>query len=105
MVSYTPTTGIPSCCAVARNEVVSASVEKRELSADPETMRQLAEISGGAVLTAKDVAQLPEIVRHRDAERELLHRRHPAWDRWWLLAGIFALLGAEWWLRRREGLL
>jgi hypothetical protein len=86
-------------------EVVSASVEKRELSADPETMRQLAEISGGAVVTAKDVARLPEIVRRWDAARELSHRRHPAWDRWWLLAGIFALLGAEWWLRRREGLL
>ena len=86
-------------------EVVSSSVEKRELSADPETMRQLAEISGGAVVTAKDVARLPEIVRRWDAARELSHRRHPAWDRWWLLAGVFALLGAEWWLRRREGLL
>ena len=86
-------------------EVVSASVEKRELSADPETMKQLAEISGGAVLTAKDVARLPEIVRRWDAARELSHQRHSAWDRWWLMSGIFALLGAEWWLRRREGLL
>jgi hypothetical protein len=86
-------------------EVVSASVEKRELSADPETMRQLAEISGGAVVTAKDVARLPEIVRRWDAARELSHRRHSAWDHRWLLAGIFVLLGAEWWLRRREGLL
>lgn len=86
-------------------EVVSASVEKRELSADPETMRQLAEISGGAVVTGKDVARLPEIVRRWDAARELSHQRHPAWDRWWLMTGVFALLGAEWWLRRKEGLL
>jgi hypothetical protein len=86
-------------------EVVSASLEKRELSADPETMKQLAEISGGAVLTANDVARLPEIVRRWDAARELSHQRHSAWDRWWLMSGMFALLGAEWWLRRREGLL
>ena len=86
-------------------EVVSASVEKRELSADPETMRQLAAVSGGTVLTANDVARLPEIVRHWDAARELSQHRHSLWDRWWLMTGIFALLGAEWWLRRREGLL
>jgi len=86
-------------------EVVSASVEQKELSADPETMRQLAVVSGGAVLAASDVARLPEIVRHWDAARELSQRRHSLWDRWWLMTGIFALLGAEWWLRRREGLL
>ncbi len=86
-------------------EVVSASVEKRELSADPETMRQLAEISGGAVIVANDVARLPEIVRRWEAARELSHQRQSVWDRWWIMAGIFGLLGAEWWLRRREGLL
>jgi hypothetical protein len=86
-------------------EVVSASVEKRELSADPETMRQLAEISGGAALGANDVARLPELVRHREAARELSRQRRPVWDRGWVMLGIFGLLGAEWWLRRREGLL
>src|SRR5205814_7077425 len=41
-------------------EVVSASVEKRELSADPELMRQLAEISGGATLNGNDIARMPD---------------------------------------------
>ncbi|MGA9451067.1 MAG: hypothetical protein WBW41_06945 [Verrucomicrobiia bacterium] len=86
-------------------EVVSASVEKRELSADPDTMRQLAEISGGAVIGADDVARMPEIVRRWEAARELSYQRQSVWDRWWLMTGIFGLLGAEWWLRRREGLL
>jgi hypothetical protein len=44
-------------------EVVSASIEKKDLSADPETMRKLAEISGGAVLKDGDVARMPEIVK------------------------------------------
>jgi hypothetical protein len=86
-------------------EVVSASVEKHELSADPALMRQLAETSGGAVLGAGDVARLPEIVRHWDAARELSQQRHSLWDRGWVMAVLFALLTVEWWLRRREGLL
>jgi len=86
-------------------EVVSASVEKRELSADPALMKQLAGISGGAVLTGKDVPRLGEIVKHWEAARQLAHRQRPLWDRWWLWAAMIGLLGGEWWMRRREGLL
>jgi hypothetical protein len=86
-------------------EVVSASIEQRELSADPETMRKLAQISGGAVLTAANVARMPEVVQRWEAARQLAHRQRPVWDRAWVLAGMIGLLGTEWWLRRREGLL
>jgi hypothetical protein len=86
-------------------EVVSASVEKRELSADPETMRKLAEISGGAVVKAEDVARMGEVVRRWEAARQIAHRQQPVWDRWWLLTGVLGLLGVEWWLRRKEGLI
>lgn len=86
-------------------EVVSASVEKRELSADPETMRKLAEISGGAVVKADDVAHLPDVVKRWEAARQIGHRQQPVWDRWWWMTGMLGLLGAEWWLRRREGLI
>lgn len=86
-------------------EVLSASVEKRELSADPALMRKLAEVSGGAVITAEDVARMPEVVKRWEASRQLAHRQQPVWDRWWLLAGMFGLMASEWWFRRREGLL
>jgi hypothetical protein len=86
-------------------EVLSASVENKELSADPETMRRLAEISGGAVVTAGDVARMPEVVRRWEARRQLAHREQPVWDRWWVWAALAGVLGAEWWLRRQEGLL
>ena len=86
-------------------EVVSASVEKRELSADPETMRKLAETSGGAVVDANDVARMPEMVKRWEAARELSHRQQTVWDRWWIMTAMLCLFGAEWWLRRREGLL
>ena len=86
-------------------EVVSASLEKRELSADPEMMRKLAGISGGAVVGKNDIARMPEIVKRWEAARQLSHRRQSVWDRWWILAGLVGVLGGEWWLRRQEGLL
>jgi hypothetical protein len=86
-------------------EVTSASVERREVSADPELMRQLAEVSGGATLSDGDVARMPDIVRNWEMSRQLAHRQQPVWDRGWILAALALLLGAEWWLRRREGLL
>jgi hypothetical protein len=86
-------------------EVVSASVEKRELSADPELMRKLAEVSGGAVVNASDVARMPDVVKRWEASRELSHHQQTVWDRWWVLSAMLGLLGIEWWLRRREGLL
>ncbi len=86
-------------------EVVSASVEKRELSADPDLMRKLAETSSGAVLSAGDIPRLADVVKRWEAARELSHRQQPIWDRWWVITSLLAVLGAEWWLRRREGLL
>src|SRR6185436_1545344 len=49
--------------------VISGSVEKRELSADPDLMKKLASVSGGSVLAAEDVARMPEVVRRWEAAR------------------------------------
>ena len=86
-------------------EVLSASVEKKELSADRETMRQLAQISGGAVVSTEELGQMPRVLQRWEASRQLAHRREPIWDKWWVLGCMLGLLGIEWWQRRREGLL
>jgi len=86
-------------------EVISASTEKKELSADPEVMQKLAEISGGSAVKADDIAHLPEIIKRWQLARDISHRQQPVWDRWWLLAGVIGLLATEWWFRRKEGLL
>ncbi|NQT87136.1 hypothetical protein HQ560_10245, partial [bacterium] len=86
-------------------EVVSASIEHRVLSADPAAMERLAEASQGRAVSADDVARLPAIVAEWRAARQMGSRKSTLWDRWWLLGGICAALGAEWFLRRREGLL
>lgn len=86
-------------------DVVNASVEQRELSADPAMMKQLAAVSGGAEISGADLPRMAEVLRKWEAARELSHRQQPLWDRWWWMTALCGLLGAEWWLRRREGLL
>lgn len=86
-------------------EVVDASVERRELSADPQLMQQLATVSGGQALAANDVAHMDDVVRRWQAARQLSHQQTTLWDRWWLLAALLGVMGAEWYLRRQEGLL
>jgi hypothetical protein len=68
-------------------------------------MQQLAAVSGGAVVDARDVARLPDVVRRWEISQQLAHRQETVWDQWWLLAAMLGLLGVEWWLRRKEGLL
>jgi hypothetical protein len=86
-------------------DVVSASVENRVLSADPALMRRLSETSEGRILAAGDVDRMGGIVRDWRVRKQLADERKSMWDTWWILAAAVALLGAEWFLRRREGLL
>lgn len=86
-------------------EVVSGSIENRQLSADPATMHELADISQGRAITGSDVPRLASIVRQWRARRELSDQRFSLWDRWPLMVVVLGLLGVEWFARRREGLL
>ena len=86
-------------------EVVSGSIENRVLSADPELMRRLAEVSNGQALTARDVPRLGGLVRTWQAKQELAEQKAAMWDHWALLAAMLIVLGVEWFLRRRGGLL
>ena len=86
-------------------EVVSGSIENRVLSADPEIMRRLAEVSTGRVVSGRDVSRLGNIVRTWQAAQELAEQKAALWDHWALLAAMLIVFGTEWFLRRREGLL
>jgi hypothetical protein len=87
-------------------EVRGSLKERLDVAAQPATMTWIAQQSGGAVLERADPAQ---IARHFD---EHLLRSRPertvrttAWDRWWVLAGMFVLWGGSWGLRRWSGLI
>jgi hypothetical protein len=68
-------------------------------------MKQLAEMSGGAVLGDRPAEQVRKAYLDYWKERhpEEFHRE-PAWDRFGCLAALAAAAGALWLIRRRGGL-
>lgn len=87
-----------------RFTVYSDNIENRFVAADPDLMSAIADTTGGAVLAPEDLGQLPELL----AQFEQLTREEEdpvdVWDRMALFSAIIALLTAEWFLRRRSGL-
>jgi hypothetical protein len=73
-------------------------------AADPELMRRIAAAGGGEALSLHDLRALPHKLREIHAASITKTEARPAWDRWWVLAGILGALSLEWGLRRRMGL-
>lgn len=79
--------------------------EQLDLRARPDLLARLAEESGGAVLTDDPVRQIAARYAEYTARvRPPRVQRQTAWDRWWLLVGVFAAWGTAWTLRRSGGL-
>jgi hypothetical protein len=93
---------------VRRVFVVSGGgAELAALDAQPgaQLLRDLAESSAGVYLNSDD-GSLPAALPRReggDSASSRLRDR-PLWSTWPMLFGLLALLGAEWYLRRRAGL-
>jgi hypothetical protein len=86
-------------------DVVPGSVERLNLSADPALMERIAEVSGARPVGPGEIESMAEVVRKWRASRTAELDRSALWDRWWLMAAAVAVLGGEWFLRRKEGLL
>jgi hypothetical protein len=86
-------------------DVRSPSDEQLDVKARPDLMARIAVDSGGAVLDGDSpraiVRQFREHVHQHRPQRV---RRLSAWDRWWVLVGVFAVWGSAWGLRRASGL-
>ena len=79
--------------------------EVLHLVANTNLMDRLAASSGGATLetaSAEEVAA--KMDRHLARARPEQFRLTTAWDRWWVLVGVFALWGCAWGVRRHGGL-
>jgi hypothetical protein len=85
--------------------IAETGVEALDASAEPRTLAALAEATGGACLALDQPERLVQAVRglRRGAvpDRVLAY----TFDQPWLFALVAVALGAEWWLRRRWGLL
>jgi hypothetical protein len=78
-------------------------VERWNTSADPATMRALAEQTGGIVLDASKPDDAPGLLAAARPRTASTTRIEPAWDRAWVLAVLAGLLGVEWLGRRWVG--
>ncbi|MBI5722555.1 MAG: hypothetical protein HZA50_01245 [Planctomycetes bacterium] len=74
-----------------------------ELSPDPALPRRLAAMTGGAVFTPHQAA---DVVYLLGKPVRLIEdrRQYQVWDSWWLFAAIVLLAGAEWVVRKVAGL-
>lgn len=87
-----------------RFSVYEDSTEMIDSSADPASMRQLAEDAGGKSLDPHDPGLFLKCLAPGSPREANDGDAQPVWDRPMVLAGVIALLGAEWLLRRRHGL-
>lgn len=65
-------------------------------------LERLAAWSGGRVLAIDELGAWADGLS--EIKMPVMETRtEPLWHRWWVLALLVALLGTEWWLRRRQG--
>ncbi len=84
--------------------VEAADVELAAPAPRPDVLKALAESSGGAYI---DIGETLPDIDFKDARRVEVDRtrRIPVWNGPLAFLGLLVFAGAEWWLRRRAGLL
>lgn len=91
--------------AVTSFDVRSNLTERLNIAARPDLMRKIGQDSGGGVLSGSNPDQLVSMLKQQLAENfPPRFQRRSAWDRWWVLIGVFGLWAVSWGLRRRSGL-
>ena len=90
----------------ATMEVKSPPKESDNLSVDRENLKKLAEESGGELLSLSEiVGRLSKQEKKSESEINTEKKWQSTWNRWWLLLAILICFSAEWYLRRRNGML
>jgi hypothetical protein len=77
--------------------------EHRAVRPDRALLAEIAQASGGAVISLGDLDEWAERMRDRPAPISDVHVR-PLWHAWWVLALALACFAVEWTMRRRRGL-
>ncbi len=87
-----------------RFTVYSDSIENRFIATDEDMMRQVATLTGGETMKLKELASLPEKVRTFERMTRMEIKPKDAWDTRAIFTLLVCLLGFEWFVRRRAGL-
>ena len=84
--------------------VAAALTEERDVTRNEEILRQIAEQTGGAYVPEDQAARLWERIALESTGR-VVETTTELWQSGWWLAIATALLGLEWWLRKKAGLI
>ncbi len=102
---YLATITAPDGSALAcRFIVFRESTESTETAMDAAYLEQLANASGGRLITGEDIAPIVADLLRDAAAQAPLSRRIPLWDTPVFFMLLCFLLGSEWYCRRRWGL-
>ena len=83
--------------------LAAVPAEQAELAADRGALGHLATLTGGTLLDAWRVDELPALLGS-GLTVQVQRRQHLLWNQWWYLLAILAVLTAEWLLRKKVGL-
>lgn len=83
--------------------VHTSTLEYRRPARDDALLAEIAAASGGKFVTVADADTVVGLLRPSDTTREVRERK-ALWNTPALLIAVAALLGSEWWLRKRRGL-
>ncbi|MGV3616811.1 MAG: VWA domain-containing protein [Fimbriimonas sp.] len=78
--------------------------EDMNTSADPGLMARIAKAGGGKALSLSEIKDLPRLLKESEAWFQRKPEPQSLWDRWEVLAVILGFLSAEWFIRRRLGM-
>jgi hypothetical protein len=81
----------------------AADLELADPRLNEDVLRRVSRASGGRYLEASDLSRLTSLLSSMSAEPPP-PRLQELWHNIWIFMAVVALLGAEWWLRRRWGL-
>jgi hypothetical protein len=91
--------------ARTRFVVYEPDVEMEHPEADFAALAEVARVSGGKMAPGRQLGQvLGELAEREAAGQVRSEQRHSLWDNGWVLAVFVGLLGAEWVVRKRKGL-
>lgn len=79
------------------------SAELANVSCNRESLRQLADLSGGQMVEPSQLSELIRIIRPEDFSADQVEER-TLWDHWGLMLVFFFLLMSEWVVRKLNGL-
>jgi len=85
-------------------EVVTTPLEKLQPAMQEDTLRKMAELSGGKYFAIGDLPDLPDQI-HGEVKTAVVRREKPLWDLPLVFVVVLLCAGTEWFFRRKHDLI